>query len=143
MTDLPDRAALRTALTEDLKLLVVGSDTPLATEVGVGGAEHAFAYMKKDPSGVSPFACVDSGSIRYDLVGSDELQTPIILIVGFWARRSDDDSHDDMLDGLALALAKMLRAKYIARIPSRSVTDFEVLDGIPYKFELHFVEFLV
>ena len=100
-------------------------------------------YILKDANGFSPYACIDSGDIAYELIGSDELQTPMVLVIGFWARRGATDEHDVMLDDLAWALATMLRAKYTARTATKSVTDFEELDGVSYKFELHFIEFMV
>jgi hypothetical protein len=67
----------------------------------------------------------------------------MLLVIGFWCRRGDADEHDAMLDELALALALMLRAKHQAKFTTRSVSEFEVMDGVDYKFELHFVEFMV
>jgi hypothetical protein len=134
------RKTVRDGLVTHLKGVTVGAVHPLADEAG--GQAHVFPYLTKEVGGISPFACVDGGSVLYDLDGDDGLLTPFGLVVGFWAMRGGDNdaAAEDMLDDLALALALALRANYNAQFTVPSVSDYETLDGIPYKFELHFVE---
>ncbi len=150
---LPNRTDLRNALVSDLKTLsykVAGpldlhgdpttiTLTPLADETG--SVAHVFGYLNEKPNGITPFACVDAGAIQYNTTGSDERLTPIMVVIGFWAARGAADEHEVVLDNLALALALLLREKYMAKFASPSTTDYEVIKGTPYKFELHFVEF--
>ncbi len=142
MLPLPNRTDLSTSVIADLKLISYVSGgitvTPLAD---VDGVEHVFDYWKKDPNGISPYACVDSGNIRYSTDGADSLLTPMTLVIGFWARRYSGNEHNVMLDNLILGLVTFLRKKYNAKFASPSVSDYETIDGIPYKFELHFVKF--
>ena len=143
MTALPNRTTLRNDLVTNLKTIswvVTGpvTVTPLADESGI---TKVFGYWNKNPGGISPFACVDSGSIYYSTSGSSELLTPMVLIIGFWAKRGETDEHDVMLDNLALGLVNILRNKYNATFKSPSISDYEILNGVPHKFELHFVQF--
>ncbi len=140
----PNRAVLRASLETDLKSMVITDGTkPLDTEAPPANVVHVFRYLKKDPQGISPFACIDSGNVQYDVVRSDAIPTSMVIIIGFWVRRGNADEHDTMLDNLAQALATMLKAKYSSQFVSKSITDYEEMDGISYKFELHFVEFSI
>ena len=152
----PSRKTLRTTLVTQIKALTTGSSVyPLADETHLTGVaphqtvvvdqEHVFPNFPKDPGGISPFAIVSSGSALYDVNGSDSdgALTKFDMIIGFWAKRDDDDAADDMLDDLILTLAEMLHLNYNARFVTKSVSDVEVLAGVPYKFELHFVEFSI
>jgi len=144
LPSLPNRTTLRNSLVTNLKAIswVVAGPVTVTPLADIAGSARVFGFWKKDPGGISPFACVDSGNIQYSTSGSTGLLTPMTMVIGFWARRESTDSHDVLLDNLILAFTEqVLRVKYNARFSSPSVSDFEILDGIPYKFELHFVEF--
>jgi len=136
----PNRKAIRISLTADLKTMPVGQSGALVL-ADSGGQEHAFPYLRKKVNGISPFACIESGSLDYGTELNYGVPTMFVIIIGFWARRSDEGTTEEMLDDLAQALAEMVYSKYNAKFVSPSVTDYEVLDGIQYKFELHFVGF--
>jgi hypothetical protein len=128
------RKATRDALVATIKTIAGLTDD-------ADGTVHVVPYFTKDPAGISPFCCVDSGSVQYDLSGDPTKQTSMQFVIGFWVRRDDPAGAEDMLDGLALALAQRLsEAYYQPRFYSPSVSDFEEIAGIQYKFELHFVE---
>jgi hypothetical protein len=136
---LKSRKTVRDAIVTDLKAVTLAGVAVLATEAG--GQAHVFDHLEKEPGGISPFACVDGGSVLYDLSGDDSNPTAYGLIVGFWVRRDlGEAASEDVLDDLALELAKLLRKSYNAKFSTPSVSDYEVIDGLPYKFELHFVE---
>jgi hypothetical protein len=129
-----NRETVRDALVTTLKAI-----TLLANETD--GTVHVTGYWMKAPKGINPFCCVDSGSVLYPVEMDEGNQTHFGFVVGFWVRRdSSAATAEDQLDSLALSLATSLQSSYNARFISKSVTDYEVVDGIPYKFELHFIE---
>jgi len=140
---LPNRTSLRTGLVTKLKALswTIAGPATLTPLADVSGIPKVFGYWKKNPGGLSPFACVDSGTVQYSTTGNIGLLTPITMVIGFWAKRGESDEHDVMLDNLILTFTNVLRSSYNARFVSSSISDYEILDGVPYKFELHFVEF--
>lgn len=137
---LPNRKDVRDSLVANFKTDILVSGNAVLSDDGDGFA-HARDHFPKDLGGRSPIAGVDGASVQYDLVGDETAETPFGLIVGFWARSMESRTDaEDMLDTLAQQLATLLRAKYNANFSQPSITDFEVVDGIEYKFELHYVE---
>lgn len=137
---LPNRKDVRDSLVANLKTDIIISTNAVLSDDSDGFA-HARDYFPKDLDGRSPIAGVDGLWSQYDLSGDDSAETAFGLVVGFWARSMENRANaEDMLDNLAQQLATLLRAKYNARFSQPSVTDFEVVDGVEYKFELHYVE---
>ncbi len=132
---LPNRKTTRAALVTDLKT-VIG----LTTEAG--GQAHVFDHLVKDPGGISPFATVEDGESQYDLSGDDSALHPLGFVIGFWIRRDDASASESLLDDLFLALGDILRTKYMARFTRPSVLDYDILAGIEYRIEFHFVEIM-
>src|SRR5574343_114973 len=133
MANYPNRKKLRDAVKTALT-------TDLAAYLATGGM---FEYFTKNPGGISPFCCLDAGSVYYDLSGDETDPTRCVLVIGFWARRDGADGADDALDDLAYGMATSLSKNFNARLVSESATEYEDLEGVPSKFELHFVEFSI
>ena len=89
MTTLPNRTTLRNSLVADLKALswVITGPVTVTPLADVAGVPKVFSYWKKNPGGISPFACIDSGNVQYSTTGNIGLLTPMVMVVGFWARR--------------------------------------------------------
>jgi hypothetical protein len=107
----------------------------------VDGTAHVVGYFEPDPRGISPFVCVDSAGALYSPPDDGGLQTPMRFVVGVWVRRDiDPATAEDQLNDLALEIANVLRDDFNARFTDFPTSDFEMIEGVPYKFELHFVE---
>jgi hypothetical protein len=125
---------LRADLVAKLKTIaLLGTD--------LDGTVHVVGFFPKDPGGISPFCGIDRAGWQPNLTGDRSSQTPNQFVVGFWVRRDDPAAAEDTLDDLALALAGLLEAVYYQpKFFNPSQSDYEEIDGIQYKFELHFVE---
>lgn len=106
------------------------------------GTAHVVAYFEPDPQGVSPFCCVSSAGANHRLPLDPSNTTPMRFVIGFWARRDQgqNEAAENLIDDLALELSRVLGNSYLAEYVDYPTSDYETISGIPYKFELHFVE---
>lgn len=123
---------LRADLVSKLKTITLLADDADTTA-------HVVGYFEPNPRGISPFACVDSAGMKYDL-GSDETITPARFVIGVWVKRTNAATAEDQLNDLALSIANVLRLNYLAKYTAEPQSDFEEIEGVQYKFELYFVE---
>jgi hypothetical protein len=136
---LPNRKTLRSALKTDLGGTLTGGTIWSGGVTMLQG--QVYDYYPKDPGGISPYAVIDSGTASYSLDGDEGTPTQFGIAVTFFARRDSADGADDILDDLALDLANICRSNYNARFLGPSQSDFELVAGVDYKFEVHFIEF--
>jgi hypothetical protein len=101
---------------------------------------HVVGYFETNPKGISPFACVDSAGALYGLPEDTSGLTPMRFVIGVWVRRDDPATAEDQINDLALSIAQILEANYNAKYTDFPQSDFEEIEGVQYKFELHFVE---
>lgn len=129
-----NRKTLRAALVTTLKTItLLGNDTD--------GTAHTIGYFEPNPRGISPFCCVDSGGWLPELPGDDTALTECHFVIGVWVRRDGGQSAaEDQIDDIALSIAQKLSAGYNAKFEGPSNSDYEDIEGVPYKFELHFVK---
>lgn len=115
--------------------------TLLANDPAPANTAHVVGYFEPNPQGISPFVCVDSAGAMYDLPDDGGLLTPFRFVIGLWVRRDiGEAAAEDQLNDLALEIALVLRDTFNARYTAYPTSDFEIIDGIPYKFELYYVE---
>ena len=103
-------------------------------------AVHVVGYFNPNPQGISPFACVDSAGALFDLSGDDTNLDPMRFVIGVWVRRDDPATAEDQINDLAASIATILALNYNAEFTTHPQSDFEEIEGVQYKFELHFVE---
>lgn len=128
-----NQKTLRAALVTALKTIPLLADD-------LDGTAHVVPYFEPDPQGISPFACVDSAGMLYSLPGDVTKPTPARFVIGVWVKRTDPAAAEDQLNDLALAIAGVLEDNYLAKFTDFPQSDFEIIAGEQYKFELHFVE---
>lgn len=122
------------------KLVTSLKSIPELADEAVTGAPHVFGFLAKTFNGMSPCACVDTLGVQYDTIGDESDLSRFRFIVGFWVNRESASEAEDMLDKLALEFSAKIRNDYYGQFFQQSTTDYETLDGTPYKFELHFLE---
>jgi hypothetical protein len=101
---------------------------------------HVVGYFPTNPAGISPLVGIDSAGAMFDLVDDDTNQTPMRFVIGVWVRRDDPATAEDQINDLAASIATVLALNYNAKFTTHPQSDFEEIEGIQYKFELHFVE---
>lgn len=101
-------------------------------------AQEVLGEMPKKFSGKSPVIVVESGPY---FPGNFEDDGYIELTVSFWGRRDTGMEADveDLMDGFALELVKILRKHYNAIFVRPSITSYDTIGGNPYRYEFHFV----
>jgi len=130
-----NRETLRDGIVTDMKTL-----TGLADDAG--SVAHVFGGLPQTFDGLSPCCTVENGGWRPDLAGDIYDPTPVRFIIGFWQRIDARASAEDALDLFAIELFNKLRSKYNARFYDTTMPFYELMDGIDYRGEYHFVEVL-
>lgn len=105
------------------------------------GTAHVLPYFETNPRGISPFVCVDSAGQKPTLMG-DMVPTPARFVIGVWVRRDTPGTAEDQLNDLAASIVQVLSINYLAHYIDFPSSDFEEIEGVQYKFELHFVEII-
>jgi hypothetical protein len=108
----------------------------------VGATVHVFGQLPPSFSGISPVATVENGGWEPDIAGDDTDPISTRFVIGFWRRITNDsrDNAEDALDVFAGELTNKLRASYNARYYELSQPFYELMDGVDYRGEYHFVE---
>jgi hypothetical protein len=128
-----NRETIRDDLLTKLKLL-----TGLADDTGA--IAHVFGQLPTSFNGLSPVCTVENGGWRPNLAGADSLLVPVRMIIGFWEKIGTRANAEDALDLFAKELADMLKANYNAKFYDNSMPFYELMDGVDYRGEYHFVE---
>lgn len=130
---LVNRETLRDGLVTNLKTLTGLAD-------GTGSIAHVFGNLPDSFDGLSPCATVENGGWEPDISGDDTNLTPVRFVIGYWKRVDTRDNAEDSLDKFAGELFTLLRDNYLARFYEISMPFYELMDGVDYRGEYHFVE---
>lgn len=115
--------------------------TGLASEV-VGGVTytHVWNDLPNTFGGLSPCVTIENGGWRPALDLDSTGITSIRYVIGFWRRIDTRDNAEDALDLFAKELVTMFENKYNARYYQESMPFYEILEGVDYRGEFHFIE---
>lgn len=115
-------------------------------ETNITALQEVYPYLVFDPEGQSPVCTVEDGAHQpntHSAVG----RYPFQFTVGFLVRRDRTDGDDadaenaeDLIDDLANDLATLLENNYGGRFYQPSEIGYEVIGGLAYRSEYHFVE---
>ena len=130
---LANRETLRDDLVTKLKTCTGLAD-------GTGSIAHVFGQLPSSFNGLSPACTVENGGWKPDISGDDTDPTPIRFVIGFWDRIDTRANAEDALDKFAGELTSKLRQYYNAKYYDVSMPFYELMDGVDYRGEYHFVE---
>lgn len=131
-----NREAWRDGLQTDIQAL-----TGLASETVEGVTyTHVWPYLPNTFGGLSPVVTIENGGWRPALDMDDTNPVPIRYVVGFWARVDTRSTAEDALDLFAKELVELMQTKYNARYYQDSMPFYELIEGVDYRGEFHFIE---
>ncbi|HSW63424.1 MAG TPA: hypothetical protein VLH56_08950 [Dissulfurispiraceae bacterium] len=112
--------------------------TGLADEAG--GIPHVFSELIVTFGGLSPCVTIENGGWSPDMTGDNTSPDKVRFIIGFWRRTDTRGNAEDALDTFAGELIALMKKSYNARYYQDSMPFYELIEGVEYRGEYHFVE---
>lgn len=109
----------------------------LATALDTITGPTVYDYQPKDFGGLSPVITVESAAADYGETPGDVNDFRFLVIA--WVRRDDAAAAEDTLDNLSQDIAEIVMDWNNGIFYQESDAGYEVIDGILYRREAHFV----
>ncbi|HSV86949.1 MAG TPA: hypothetical protein VLH85_10265 [Levilinea sp.] len=101
---------------------------------------HVWTELPPTFGGLSPCVTIENGGWMHSLDLGDDVPTQVRFIIGYWRKIDTRSNAEDALDLFARELVGVMQRKYNARYYQDSMPFYELIEGVEYRGEYHFIQ---